>query len=229
MNKTIETILASLGGTASTIDTDIGADTSQETKDFEQISPASGSCGQTSSTEDRAMQLLGSGVQAEQVASALGVTPSRIAQLLSQKHFAAKVAELRYASLQQHNIRDGRYDALEDRLLVKLDKSLPLLMKPESILKAISIVNNAKRRGQSAPEQVTNQKNIVNLILPTIIAEKFSIDINNQVTRAGEQELHTMASGNLLKQVEEAEAKRTALIEHDSGNGEVKNVPEKRS
>lgn len=223
MNKKIESILASLGGVAQ-------PETQEVSTEFQQINPASGTSGLTSSTEDRALQLLGSGVPAESVASALGVTPSRIAQLLSQKHFAANVAELRYQSLQQHNIRDGRYDSMEDRLLAKLDKAMPLLMKPESILKAISIVNNAKRRGQSAPEQVTNHKNVVPLILPTIIIEKFSIDINNQVIRAGEQELHTMSSGNLLKQVEEAEKARlleSTILEHD--DSEVNNVPEKRS
>lgn len=219
-NNTSEdnTLLASLGGTE---DSEIVAPTSG----FEQTSPASGSSGLTSSTEERALQLLGSGVPAESVASALGVTPSRIAQLLSQKHFSDKVADLRYQSLQKHNMRDGRYDTLEDKLLTKLDKALPLLMKPESILKALEIANRAKRRGQSAPEQVTNQKNIVTLILPTVIAEKFSININNQVTKAGEQELHTMASGNLLKQVEAAEEARL----ENSTEREVNDAPEKRS
>lgn len=173
---------------------------------------SSGQSGLTSATEQKALQLLGAGVSAEQTASALGVTPSRIAQLLSTDHFKDKVAELRYENLQKHNRRDNRYDSLEDRLLDKLDKALPLLIKPESILKAVTIVNGAKRRGQSAPQQVTNQQNIVTLVLPTVIIEKFSIDINNQVTKAGSQELLTMASGNLLKRVEEAEEAR--LLEH---------------
>ena len=36
------------------------------------------------------------------------------------------------------------------------------------------------------------------------MVEKFAVDINNQVIKAGDQNLHTMPSGNLLKQVEEA-------------------------
>ena len=77
------------------------------------------------------------------------------------------------------------------------------MMKPETILRAITTINGAKRRGQSAPETIVNNNNIVQLILPQIIAEKFSVNIDNQVTRAGEQELHTIPSGNLLKQVED--------------------------
>jgi hypothetical protein len=166
--------------------------------------------GQTSSTEEKALHLLGSGVASEQVASALGVTPSRIAQLLAEESFAVKVAALRYESLQKHNKRDGAYDSLEDQLLIKLERSLPLLIKPESILKAIAIVNGAKRRGQSAPQQVTNTQNVVNLILPQVIAQKFTVNLDNQVIRAGAQELLTMPSGNLLKQVEEATATAAA-------------------
>lgn len=165
--------------------------------------------GVSSSIEERALSLLGSGVPGDSVASALGVTPARISQLLAIESFSSKVAALRYANLQKNNVRDEKYNSLEDQLLAKLERSLPLLIKPESILKAVTVVNGAKRRGHSTPEQVTNQQNIVNLVLPSVIANKFLVNINNQVTQAGDQELLTMASGNLLKQVEEATATRS--------------------
>ena len=203
------TLLASLGGIPADNST-LPAEISQEVT---QVEPSTHySPGVTSAVEEKALALLGAGVVAESVASALGVTPSRIAQMLAEDHFSQKVAALRYENLQKHNVRDGAYDALEDKLLTKLEASLPLLVRPESILKAISTVNGAKRRGQSAPQQVTNQQNVVNLILPSVVAEKFSVNVNNQVTKAGEQELLTMPSGNLLKQVEEAQA----LLEDNS-------------
>lgn len=157
-------------------------------------------------TEDRALSLLGSGVSAEAVALALGVTPSRISQLLSNKEFAAQVATLRYENLQKHNGRDATYDSMEDTLLHKLDKALPLMFRPADILKAIQVINGAKRRGQSAPEQVTNQQNIVNLILPVQIKQKFTTNVHNQVVKTGEQSLLTMPSGNLLALTETKEA-----------------------
>ena len=160
-------------------------------------------------TEERALKLLGSGVNAESVAAALGVSPSRISQLLADEDFSLKVAQLRYEALQSHNERDSKYDKLEDSLLVRLEKSLAFMIKP------IAIINNAKRRGQSAPSQVVNQQNIVSLILPTIIAEKFTVNINNQVVKAGDQNLLTMPSGNLLDRVEEARAKRLTTHEHE--------------
>lgn len=151
------------------------------------------------STEERALTLLGSGIAGEAVASALGVTASYISQLLSDEEFSEQVTALRYENLQKHNHRDNTYDTLEDKLLVKLENSLPLMYKPAEVLKAIQIVNGAKRRGQSAPDQVTNQQNIVNLVLPTVILEKFATNLNNQVVRVGKQELLTLPSNQLLE------------------------------
>lgn len=172
-----------------------------------------------SSLETRALSLLGSGCNSESVAAALGVHPSRISQLLASGSFSKAVSELRYRSLQKHNSRDAAYDSLEDKLLAKLEKSMPLLIKPESILKAVNIINQAKRRGSSAPEQLTQQQNIVTLMLPQVITNKFTVNINNQVTRAGDQELMTIASKDLLRNTEatlEVQAAEIAsCIEHE--------------
>jgi len=168
--------------------------------------------GNTSSTEDRALRLLGNGVNAESVASALGVSASRISQLLSDPIFSKQVEDLRFESLQQHNERDASYDSLEDKLLVKMEKSLPLMMRPGDILKALQVVNAAKRRGQSAPEQATNQQNIINIMLPSVITQRFQTNINNQVVSAGDQDLVTLSSSALLKQVEA----KTEERQHDA-------------
>lgn len=170
--------------------------------------------GLTTSIEDRALALLGSGIAAEATASALGVTPSRISQLLSEQLFSDQVSTLRYENLQKHNLRDNSYDSLEDKLIEKLENSLPFMLKPETILRAISTINGAKRRGQSAPDQTINQQNIVTLVLPTIIAQKFTLNVDNQVTRAGEQELHTMPASALLKKVEKLAARQQEALSH---------------
>ena len=173
--------------------------------------------GKTSSVEEKALALLGSGVAAEQVASALGVTPGRISQLLAEETFSQEVAALRYDALQKHNKRDDRYDRLEDTLMDKLDKAMSLLIRPVDIINALTKVNNATRRGQSAPTQVNNQQNIVTLVMPTIIVDKFTTNAQNQVTSAGGQDLSTMASGNLLKQVEDATVQIPAQLPDDTG------------
>lgn len=170
--------------------------------------------GTTTSIEDRALVLLGAGIGGEAVANALGVTPARISQLLAEQTFSDAVSTLRYENLQKHNNRDASYDTIEDDLLVQLKEKLSFLMKPADILRAISVINSAKRRGQSSPDQVVNQQAIVNLVLPTVITEKFTVNIDNQVTRAGEQELHTLPASALLKSVEDASLERQKTLSH---------------
>ena len=176
-------------------------------------------------TEDRALSLLGSGVGPEAVANALGVSPSRISQLLSNKEFADQVASLRYENLRIHNVRDSAYDTLEDKLLKKLEASIPLLFRPSDIAKTLQIINNAKRRGQSAPDQVTNQQNIVNLVLPTMIKNKFVTNTVNQVVKAGDQDLITMQSGNLLSLSETSGSKPTESQAQELTHEPVQKIP----
>jgi hypothetical protein len=152
-------------------------------------------------TENRALNLLGTGIAPEQVAAALGLSPSRISQLLSDAEFAEKVATLRYENLSKHNARDASYDALEDDLLERMKNCLPMMYKPNEILNAIRIINAAKRRGQSAPESITQQHTHITLTMPVSIVQKFQTNINNQVVAVSGQELLTIQSSELLKQV----------------------------
>jgi hypothetical protein len=155
-------------------------------------------------TEMRALELLGAGVNPESVASALGVTVSRISQLMSQDDFKNEVIRLRYENLQKHNTRDNTYDSIEDKLLVQLERAIPLAIKPMEVTRILQVVNAAKRRGQSAPDSIIQQQTVVKLNMPTKIINQFSVQVNtnNQVVQAGDQELLTIQSGTLLKQIE---------------------------
>ena len=155
------------------------------------------------STIERAIALLGSGLSPEIVASTLGVTPSYISQIMSKDEIATRVTQLRYDALQKHNIRDTTYDTIEDALLVKMDELLPLMMRPMEVLKAISVINAAKRRGQSAPEAIHQQQNIVQLIMPVQVIQYYQVDIKNTVIKTGEQDLLTMNPKHLLAKVKE--------------------------
>lgn len=154
-------------------------------------------------SEKRALTLLGQGVIPEQAAAASGLSPSRISQLLSQEDFAARVAELRFEALSKHNERDASYDSLEDSLLEKMKDCIPMMVRPQEILRAIQIINQAKRRGSSAPSAITEQTTIVQLVMPTQILTKFQINSDNQVVQAGDQPLVTIQSGTLLNQIKE--------------------------
>ena len=171
------------------------------------------------STEEKAMALLGQGVAAEQVASTCGVTPSFISQLLSQPEFLSKVTELRYQNLSKHNARDSRYDTIEDKLLDQLENSMAMMYKPLEIAHVLSKVNAAKRRGTSAPEAITNTQTVLNLTIPTQVIQHFTKDVNNMVIKAGSQELITVQSGNMKGLLDARKAAKGEV------NGEVKELP----
>jgi hypothetical protein len=165
------------------------------------------------STESRVLTLLGSGIPPETVAASLGISASRISQLLSDDHFAARVAELRFKSLSKHNERDANYDDLEDTLMERLKDCLPLMHRPMEILKAIQVINAAKRRGASAPSSIIEKQTIIALTLPAALVHKFSTNLQGQVTRIDNQDLITIQSGNLkdLVQIKGNENGRPAL------------------
>jgi hypothetical protein len=156
----------------------------------------------TTSTETRALTLLGQGLGPEVVAAAVGVSTSRISQLLSDPTFSSQVADLRYKHLSKHNDRDNAYDRMEDTLLEKLQDLLPFMMRPMEVLKAIQVINQAKRRGSSAPESITSQQTVVQLLMPTQILQSFTTNINNQVVKAGAQDLVTIQSSNMTKMLD---------------------------
>jgi len=160
-----------------------------------------------STTRTRALELLGTGLSAETVANALGVTPSMISQLLAQEDFAAEVQHLRYQALQKHNKQDNEYDAIESELTAKMRDLLPMMHRPMEVLKAISVINGAKRRGVSAPEQITNQQTVLTLNMPVKIISQFTTNTANQVVALQSateiKDLTTIQSGSLLKQTKD--------------------------
>lgn len=129
----------------------------------------------------RILELLGNGLSPEIVATAAGVSPSFISQLLSTEEFATQVTALRFKNLQEDTERDKRYGKLEDQLLSKMEDLLPMMYKPMEILRAITVVNGAKRRGASAPETQHINNTVVNLIMPRTILQQFVTNANNQV------------------------------------------------
>ena len=149
-------------------------------------------------TENRALELLGNGVSPEQTAAALGVSPSRISQMLSVDSFAQAVTQRRYEALCKHNERDSSYDSLEDKLLVKMRDLLPMMMRPMEILKALQVINQAKRRGSNHIDGSAEQKPIIELTIPVTILQQFTTNQLGQVVQAGSQSLETMQAGALL-------------------------------
>lgn len=151
-----------------------------------------------SQTEQRAISLLGSGCSPGTVATAIGVSESRISQLMADADFAKEVSDLRFQNLNKHNEHDSKLDEMEAMVIKNLKEVLPIMMRPMELLKAAQVLNGMKRRGQSAPEQLVQQNQVVTLVMPNIVVQKFTTNVNNQVIHAGGQTLETIQGSTLL-------------------------------
>lgn len=168
------------------------------------------------STEERALNLLGQNVPAAQVAMAIGVSESMISQLVSNPEFSAKVFERRYKSLLKHTDRDNVYDDIESKLAEKLKDLLPLMLRPMEVLKAISVINAVKRRGQVANDSSINSREVTTLIMPVQIIQHFTKNVNNQIIKAGNKDLTTVQSGNMTDLLEKHNAEEALLLENQN-------------
>lgn len=152
-------------------------------------------------TAARILEMLGNGLQPEIVATASGVSPAYVSQLLSEESFSRQVTEKRFLNLQAATTRDRSYDSLEDKLLEKMEDLLPLMYKPMEVLRAISIINTAKRRGSGVPESQVINNTIVQLQLPDIILNHFVKNETNQVIATGNQQLITIGAEKLTEKL----------------------------
>ena len=76
------------------------------------------------------------------------------------------------------------------------------------IIRAIAIINAAKRRGSSTPESITEKQQVIQLTIPIQIINKFTTNLAGQVTTittsdAKEQSLLTIQSGSLDSLIKE--------------------------
>lgn len=153
------------------------------------------------------LNFLGAGIDHVRVASAVGCDPSYISQLLADESFALAVSNKRLGQLQQATDRDSRLDGIEDKLITRVeelaDSSLNF-RKPMEAVRALQTVNSLKRRGAGDVLTTQQHNTIVTLVLPNVVTNKFSVDINNQVIKAGEQTLVTVSSGSVAALAEKS-------------------------
>lgn len=156
----------------------------------------------TSLTEERALELLGdSGLSPGIVAKTLGVTPARISQMLADPVFAEEVRRRRIIEIQKYAKRDQKIDRIEDTVLTKLEKSLPLMHKTGEILNAVKILTGIKRHTALPSDTTDDSAAMVQITLPTAAAQNFTVkvDVNNNVIQAGSQSLITAPMSSVVK------------------------------
>ena len=93
---------------------------------------------------------------------------------------------------------------------------LPMMYRPMEVLRAIQVINAAKRRGASAPEQMTINNTVINLNLPKHQMQKIIQNSQGQVVQAGNQVLLTMSSNSLLNTIAQKTEPKTQQLKLES-------------
>lgn len=180
------------------------------------------------STEEKALELLSSGYEQVQVASALGVTEGRISQIIANPLFAEKLAELKFVQMKKHNETDNKYDKLEAKALDQLERSLPLVMDPMKLTNIVSRLNQAKRRGSTSPDSIVRKNPTIRLNISQAVINRFAVNGHNQVVTAAigdqSQDLVTIQSGGVQRLLNEHTKQTAALALEHSGNPEANGV-----
>jgi len=162
---------------------------------------------------DKIKELLGLGLEGVIVASAVGCSESYVSQLLSDDTFAADVQALRLANFAEHASRDRKYDSIEDTLIAKLEGMIPLMARPETVLRAIATINGANRR--AAPSDGGGTGNVTNntfvsLKLPKVLAAQIMLNPSNQVVEVAGKTVASMPASGVAKQLEDLRARQVA-------------------
>lgn len=125
-----------------------------------------------------------------------------ISQIAAKEEFQQLLAAERLKSLNTQVAIDAKYNEIESKLLDKLQGSVDMMFRPIEVIKALSVVNGAKRRGTEAltPSTQSSAPSVV-INLPVQLVKSFTTDVQNQVVRVGDQDLVTIQSAALAQKV----------------------------
>ncbi|MNT17907.1 hypothetical protein D3C72_1530870 [compost metagenome] len=161
--------------------------------------------------------MLGQNVAPVMVASTLGVSQSLISQFMGDRRFAEEVTKIKLQTLQKQTSIDNKWMEVEDKMLDKLIKTIPLITKPMDLLRGLSVANAAKRRGVGGDASMDiHNTQIVQINLPQSMAARFVTNGQNQIVEVqddeGSRSLITTSPVALDKLAKEVNRDAEALI-----------------
>lgn len=156
------------------------------------------------------LSYLAQGLSHSQVARAVNCSPAYISQLLTEEDFKVELAEAQSRILAETSSYDAQLNRVEQALLNQIEKTIPMIVRPEAAVALWAKINAGKRRASSnaniaAASAAAQNTTIVNLQLPPAILKQYAVDdrftlnAKNQVIEAGGQTLVTMHAAELDK------------------------------
>lgn len=134
------------------------------------------------------------------VAHLAGVDVSYISQLMADEVFKESVLAERIMAGEAKVRMDDSADSMEQLLLDKLKRALPMMVKPMEIVRAYEVLNKAKRKVDTGTLGSSQEGGtVLSLRIPKHTALRFRVDSRGEVIEVEGRPLVTMPSTGLLK------------------------------
>lgn len=180
-------------------------------------------------TKDRLLGYLAAGVSQTAAASAVGVDPSYVSQLLEQDDFKIALVERSAGRLQKAIDHDESIESLETKAARVIEQKLPFVRNALEAARIFQILNSSKKRAVASPDSSQGAGGVqsVTIVLPKAAAVSLRMNTQNQVIEVEGRAMAPLPSRNLpaLQEAEAARAKQlldTATPQHTIIDGVVR-------
>lgn len=172
-------------------------------------SPAPLSVG--NSLPDRILALLGAGLSGSVVASAVGVTPAYVSQLLEDEDFRLEVSIRRAGKAEVAMEVDSSWDSVEKLAIDKMKMLLPMINKPGDLIRIAQIANAAKRTSRELEGSEHSSAPTVSFTLPAGAQVHFQMNSESQVIQIDGRSTEALPIQQLQKRLAERKLERVAI------------------
>lgn len=166
-----------------------------------------------SAIRDKLISLLAAGVPPSAAASAAGVEPSYVSQLLETEDFREALLVASSARLEEAIAHDKTVESLESKTLRAIEQKLPFVRSAMEAAKIFQILNNSKKRALTDRDANAGGGNVqlVTIVLPKAAAVNLRLNSQQQVIEVEGRTMAPLPSRELPK-LQEADSKRAAEV-----------------
>ena len=157
---------------------------------------------------EKIIEMLGKGIPATQVASAVGCEDSYISQLLSEPGVTEEVTSLKATHFSKYLEQDGKADDAEAMALKKLTSLIPFITRPAEAARAYAVLNAAKRKTVDNVASALPVQAVVSLELPAATRVRFTVTHDKQVIEVEGRSMTTMPAANMAQKLAQRHASR---------------------
>lgn len=157
--------------------------------------------------KEELQKLLQNGTSLAEAATHFGVTASAITQAVESAGLQVGAS----GTLEEkHKKLDNTYDALEQKVLDKLEAVIPFQSDPMKLARLVTTLNMAKRRGGVHTGDTNPTAPHVTVILPSVVQNKLQLSQNREVISVDGRDMVTMpaASVKTLADVQVSDTKK---------------------